>query len=136
MSVPQYLQGHTPHDRLSYLLAQLCDKLDEEAVSDGVRDIAHQAKRVIDGFDDYVARMSSPHPQIIKDMINEGNKRDWDAVHKEGKTLHKLIPEMTAGGYEATVLQHLAKISKVSVSAIVPNSQLEYVCDRPGQSWR
>lgn len=116
-AVAQYAQGHTPHDRLSYLLNRLCDELDgykgTSPVSAEVVSLAQQAKTVIDGYDGYLQKMSSPHPPVVDVMIEQGNKRDWDKIYYEGKTKFKLLPEMTAGGYEAVVLQHLAKLAKV-----------------------
>ncbi|KIP10795.1 hypothetical protein PHLGIDRAFT_125302 [Phlebiopsis gigantea 11061_1 CR5-6] len=115
-AVAQYAQGHTPHDRLSYLLNRLCDELDgykgTSPVSAEVVSLAQQAKTVIDGYDGYLQKMSSPHPPVVDVMIEQGNKRDWDKIYYEGKTKFKLLPEMTAGGYEAVVLQHLAKLAK------------------------
>lgn len=112
MSCPQYTQGHTPHDRLSYLINRLCAELDGRDVPSDALSLAQQAKAVIDGYDRYLERMSSPHPPILDAMVAAGNATDWDRVHAEGKTMYRLIPEMTAGGYEAVVLQQLAKISK------------------------
>ena len=121
MSITQNLQGHTPHDRLSCLINRLCDELQPSkaacTVSADVLALAEQAKAVIDGYDKYLKRMSSPVPPMLDTMITESNETDWDAVHLEGKTMFRLIPEMTAGGYEATVLQQLVKISKVVVHA-------------------
>jgi caffeoyl-CoA O-methyltransferase len=113
MSVPQYLQGHTPHDRLSYLVTCLCTKLNAGKASADVLALAEQAKAVIDGYDAYLAQMSSPAPAVLDTIIAEGNRKDWEAIHREGKTQFRLIPEMTAGGYEAVVLQQLAKLAKV-----------------------
>lgn len=115
--VLQCTQGQTPHDRLSYLINRLCDELDSaQSSASKSRDalsLAQHAKAVIDGYDNYLQKTSSPHPAVVDTMIEAGNKEDWDAVHREGKTMFKLMPEMSAGGYEAVVLQHLAKISKV-----------------------
>ena len=118
MPVTQNLQGHTPHDRLSYLLDRLCSELDANNASSGTGSVtalslAQQAKAVIDGYDVYVERMSSPHPPMLDVMIAEGNKKDWDAIHREGKTMFRLFPQMSAGAYEAVVLQQLAKLAKV-----------------------
>ncbi|EKM57117.1 uncharacterized protein PHACADRAFT_172804 [Phanerochaete carnosa HHB-10118-sp] len=115
MSCPQYIQGHTPHDRLSYLINRLCAELDGcDAPCDALT-LAQQAKAVIDGYDRYLERMSSPHPPIVDAMIAVGNSTDWERIHAEGKTRFKLLPEMSAGGYEAVVMQQLAKISKAKV---------------------
>lgn len=116
MSVVQYTQGHTPHDRLSYLISRICTELDVGDTSTSIPTealaLAKQAKAIIDGYDGYLQKMSSPHPPVVDVMITEGNKQDWDRLHREGKTMFKLIPEMTAGGYEAVVLQQLAKLAK------------------------
>ena len=63
--------------------------------------------------------MSSPHPRIVDTMIAEGNARDWEQIHREGKTQFRLIPEMTAGPYEAVVLRQLAMLSKVRAMSLV-----------------
>lgn len=117
MPIPQYVQGHTPHDRLSYLLTRLCNELDSASASAEVCSLAEQAKAVANGYDRYLESMSSPHPAVLDAMIAAGNARDWEGVHREGKTRFRLIPEMTAGGYEAVVLQQLAKIAKVGCCA-------------------
>lgn len=124
--VIQYAQGHTPHDRLSYLINKLCDELDSSpgAASAQAVSLAQQAKAVIDGYDNYLQKMSSPHPAVVDMMIEAGNKQDWDRVHREGKTMFKLLPEMTAGGYEAVVLQHLAKLAKVCAGADLPSKSV------------
>lgn len=122
MSVAQNAQGHTPHDRLSYLVNQLCAQLDGGGGGNAPAEalaLARQAKAVIDGYDAYVGRMSSPHPAVVDTMIAAGNARDWERVHREGKTRFRLIPEMSAGGYEAVVLQQLAKLAKVCVPSRV-----------------
>ena len=105
--------GDTPHDRLSYLLNQLCTELDSGTTSDKARTLARQARDVVDGYDTYVERMSSPHPPILDTMVAATDARDWAALHREGKTKFFLIPEMSAGTYEAVVLQQLAKLTKV-----------------------
>lgn len=116
MAATPNAQGHTPHDRLSFLINSLCDELKHDngaPASEKALSLAQQAKTVIDGFDAYVARMSSPHPGIVDTMIAEGNARDWERIHREGKTRFRLIPEMSAGPYEAVVLRQLAMLSKV-----------------------
>lgn len=113
MSSPQYIQGHTPHDRLSYLINRLCAELDGRDVPGDALALAQQAKAVIDGYDQYLERMSTSPPPVVDAMIAAGNSKDWERIHAEGKTMFRLIPEMTAGGYEAVFLQQLAKISKV-----------------------
>lgn len=107
--------GDTPLARLSYLLNHLCSELDspDANASDKAKVLAKQARELVDGYDPYTASMSSPHPPIIDRMVDAGDKRDWAALHREGKTLFELIPEMTAGTYEAVVLQQLAKLGKV-----------------------
>ena len=116
--------GDTPLARLSYLLNHLCIALDGTDPNDTNRAkaLAKQARELVDGYDPYTARMSSPHPPIIDGMVEAGNKRDWTALHREGKTLFELIPEMTAGTYEAVVLQQLAQLGKVRLH--VMGSQL------------
>ncbi|KAF7790653.1 hypothetical protein EIP86_001609 [Pleurotus ostreatoroseus] len=106
--------GDTPQDRLSYVLNQLCLELDSDTsnASSKARMLASQARDIVDGMDDYMTRMSSPHPTILDTMIEEGNKRDWGELHRSGKTQFKLMPEMTAGPYEAVVLQQLAKLGR------------------------
>ncbi|THH31782.1 hypothetical protein EUX98_g2386 [Antrodiella citrinella] len=113
--------AHTPHDRISHLLSHAYDDLDSfsRASSDSnaldlskILEWLDEARQVIDGYDDYVAEHSSPHPTIVDEMLAQGDQRDWDKVFREGRIKHKLIPEMSAGGYEAVVLQQLAKISK------------------------
>ncbi|PSR75705.1 hypothetical protein PHLCEN_2v8996 [Hermanssonia centrifuga] len=106
--------GDTPHDRLALLIDQLCLEIDSQPASttDRVRTLATQAKELIDGYDSYMSGMSSPHPPVLDTMLEEGNKRDWKRIHKEGKTQFCLVPAMCAGTYEAVVLQHLAKLSK------------------------
>ena len=108
---------HTPHDRISYIINKLCCELDSDNQTINLqeaRKLAHQAKDVIDGFDDYVAKHSSPHPKILDDILKEEAERDWGRVFQDGKTKFKLVPQMCAGEYEAVVLQHLARISGVS----------------------
>ncbi|GJE93464.1 SAM-dependent methyltransferase-like protein [Phanerochaete sordida] len=112
MSCTQYTQGHTPHDRLSYLINRLCAELDGRDVPSDALALAQQARAVIDGYDRYVERMSTAAPPVLDTMVAAGNATDWARVHAEGKTRFQLIPEMTAGGYEAVVLQQLAKIAK------------------------
>ena len=121
MSVVELTQGHTPHDRLSYIINKLCTELESchGAALEAARSLAHEAKSVIDGFDNYICQMSSPHPQIVDKMVVDGYRHDWNAVHCEGKTQYRLIPEMSAGGYEAVVLQQLAKISKVQLTLVI-----------------
>ncbi|KAI0079516.1 S-adenosyl-L-methionine-dependent methyltransferase [Panus rudis PR-1116 ss-1] len=112
--------GDTPNDRLAYLIHHLCLELDSMPVSvqetsPGLAKalaLANEARRVVDGYDEYVARMSSPPHPIVEKMLKEGNERDWERLHKEGKTKFRLIPEMSAGGYEAVALSHLARMSK------------------------
>lgn len=107
--------GDTPQDRLSYLLNQLCTELDSPSsnVSDKARTLATEARDIVDGLDPYLSRMSSPHPAILDAMVAEGNKRDWDALYRAGKTQFRLMPEMSAGPYEAVVLQELALLGQV-----------------------
>lgn len=110
--------GDTPQDRLSYLLNQLCTELDSpwSNASDKARSLATQARDIVDGLDAYMSRMSSPHPAILDTMVDEGNKRDWDALYRAGKTQFRLMPEMSAGPYEAVVLQELALLGQVVLS--------------------
>ena len=115
--------GDTPQDRLSYVLNQLCLELDSDTsnASSKARMLASQARDIVDGMDDYMTRMSSPHPTILDTMIEEGNKRDWGELHRSGKTQFKLMPEMTAGPYEAVVLQQLAKLGRVCDIVWIPS---------------
>ncbi|KAI0342494.1 S-adenosyl-L-methionine-dependent methyltransferase [Trametopsis cervina] len=114
MSFPNLIQGHTPHDRLAYLLTQLCNELDatkDDALAEA-RSLATQAKEIVDGYDKYVVEMSSAPPAIVDMMVEESYKHDWELAHHAGKTQFRLIPEMSAGGYEAVVLQELARLSQ------------------------
>ncbi|KAH8094911.1 O-methyltransferase-domain-containing protein [Cristinia sonorae] len=111
---------HTPHDRISYLLSELSNELStvsQAATSPGSHPhpalkYLDDARTLIDGYDNYLVEHSSPHPAIVERMLKDGNARDWEALHREGKTQFKLIPEMSAGGYEAVFLQQLACASK------------------------
>jgi hypothetical protein len=119
MSLPQLIQGHTPHDRLAYLLGKLSEELEGESAAKieslaEARSLAKQAKELIDKYDHYVARMSSPAPDIVNKMVDETYKHDWLQIHQAGHTQYRLIPEMSAGPYEAVVLQQIARLSKVS----------------------
>lgn len=110
---------HTPHDRVSHLLSQALLELEAKHKPSEGQDLLaaikliDEARHVVDGYDTYVAAHSSPHAAILDRMLEAGDHRDWERVHREGRTQFKLIPEMSAGGYEAVVLQQLAKISKV-----------------------
>ncbi|KAJ3489970.1 hypothetical protein NLI96_g1752 [Meripilus lineatus] len=109
--------GDTPNDRLAVLLGHLCSELDSGPDTFNInhaRDLAHQAKNVIDGYDDYVVKHTSRHPPILDEMLKNGFEHDWEKVFEEGKTKFRLLPDMTAGGYEAVVLQHLARMSKAA----------------------
>ncbi|TCD67499.1 hypothetical protein EIP91_012304 [Steccherinum ochraceum] len=109
---------HTPHDRVSHLLSQALSELESKHKPNDGQDlhvamkILDEARHVIDGYDTYVAAHSSPHPDIVGRMLEAGDHRDWERVYREGRTQFRLIPEMSAGGYEGVVLQQLAKISK------------------------
>lgn len=118
--------GDTPQDRLSYLLNQLCTELDTPSsnASDKARTLATEARDIVDGLDPYLSRMSSPHPAILDTMVDEGNKRDWDALHRAGKTQFRLMSEMSAGPYEAVVLQELALLGQVR-ALLVPHRGLQ-----------
>ncbi|KAJ3522685.1 hypothetical protein NM688_g8841 [Phlebia brevispora] len=107
--------GDSPHERLAFYISQLCAELDSPScnATEKARQLARQARDVIEGYDPYVERMSSPHPPIIDTMFEEGYKCDWEALHREGKTMYRLIPEMSAGPYEGVVLQQLAKLTQV-----------------------
>ncbi len=124
--------GDTPHDRLALLIDQLCLEIDSQPASttDRVRALATQAKELIDGYDSYMSGMSSPHPPVLDTMLEEGNKRDWKRIHKEGKTQFCLVPAMCAGTYEAVVLQHLAKLSKVCTHNCRPGTKSADACDQ------
>ncbi len=131
MSFPQLIQGHTPHDRLAYLLGEICKELDgvrgykAESIAEA-RYLAKEARGIVEGYDDYVARMSSQPPPIVKTMVDESYKHDWKLVHEEGLTQFRLIPEMSAGGYEAVVLQEFARLSKVCSLAIAVGIMLNH----------
>ncbi|KAI0083788.1 S-adenosyl-L-methionine-dependent methyltransferase [Irpex rosettiformis] len=117
MSLPTLIQGHTPHDRLSYLLGELCKELkdikgDKAGSLGEALSFAQQARDIVDGYDKYVARMSSSPPAIVNKMVDESYEHNWKLVHEEGLTQFRLIPEMSAGGYEAAVLRELAALSK------------------------
>lgn len=109
----------TPHDRISHLLSQALAELESKHKPNAGSDLqeairlVEEARQVVDGYDSYAAEYSSPHPAIVDEMVEGGDHRDWEKVFREGKTQFRLIPEMSAGGYEAVVLQQLAKISQV-----------------------
>ena len=118
MSFPNLIQGHTPHGRLAYLLRELRKELEgvqgdaTKSLSEALS-LADQAGNNVKNYDGYVSRMSSSPPAIVDKMVEESYKHDWELAHDKGLTQFRLIPEMSAGGYEAVVLRELATLSKV-----------------------
>ncbi|GAA97257.1 uncharacterized protein L969DRAFT_69527 [Mixia osmundae IAM 14324] len=105
--------GDTPMDRISFILHQLSGEFSSsDKITDEARTLLRQAREVVDGHDDYMTEMSSPAPPIVEKMVKDGYAKDWAGLQEQGKTMYKLIPQMTAGGYEAVVLQQLARATK------------------------
>ncbi|KZT25175.1 hypothetical protein NEOLEDRAFT_1093041 [Neolentinus lepideus HHB14362 ss-1] len=110
-----FVQAHdTPLGRLACVINDLRTNtiLSESPLSPETRQLIEEATRIVNGLDPYMTLMTSPHPPIVDKMIKAGNETDWKQLHEQGKTKHELIPEMTAGSYEAVVLQQLAKTAK------------------------
>lgn len=111
----------TPHSRVSQLLLQASRELkaklsgpaNEQAGFLAAVNRIEEARHILDGYDDYAEAQTSPHPAIVDKMLKESDRHDWEKVFQEGKTQFRLIPEMSAGGYEGVVLQHFARMSKV-----------------------
>lgn len=116
--VPEgFVQAHdTPLGRLAYVINDLQANISssDSSLSPAARSLIDEATRIVNGLDPYLTCMTSPHPPILDKMIKAGNETDWKQLHKQGKTIYELIPEMTAGSYEAVVLQQLAKTAKAS----------------------
>lgn len=118
---PESRTPDTPHARVSQLLAQASRELKAKLSGPANEHVGflaavnriEEARKILDGYDDYAEAQSSPHPAIVDNMLKESDRHDWEKVFREGKTQFRLIPEMSAGGYEGVVLQHFARMSKV-----------------------
>ena len=114
----------TPNERLCEIIAQLHARIHSLLASDLsaslpiLQKLVDEARAIIDGYDSYLAAYSSPSLPIVHRMIDRGSEVDWNDLYAKGETQFRLIPEMTAGGYEAVVLCHFARMAKVSPLSI------------------
>ncbi|KZV66354.1 S-adenosyl-L-methionine-dependent methyltransferase [Peniophora sp. CONT] len=107
---------NTPNERLCGLL----DKLQHEIHSlpsdvlcgPALRKLADEAALIATNYDSYLDNHSSPALSIVQRMIDRGAEVNWDELLAKGETQFRLIPEMSAGGYEAVVLCHFARMAK------------------------
>lgn len=101
----------TPINRVSLLLHKLETALASSQISDQAKSLLTETRSIIDGFDIYLDAMSSQAPDILNPMIAQANSIDWDALRRSGKTQYPLHSNMSAGRYEAVVLQMLARMA-------------------------
>ncbi|KAI0786191.1 O-methyltransferase-domain-containing protein [Abortiporus biennis] len=107
--------GDTPLDRISYALHQIELSLTSDSSSPDIPTaLSHlkTARRIAQHYDTYAAEVSEQPPIIVERMVEEGDNVDWEKLHNDGETIFRLIPEMSAGGYEGVVLRHLCRASK------------------------
>lgn len=111
----------TPNDRLCEIITHLHHQIHSLTLEDTafhaqstLQKLVDEAKDIVDGYDPYLTTYSSPALTIVHRMVDHGMEVDWDDLHAKGKTQFRLIPEMSAGGYEAVVLCHFARMAKVS----------------------
>jgi len=108
----------TPHERAAEILAFAQQSLElalSEAASPElakVKRLVGQAQELIDGYDPYVAKFSNPAPAIVEKIWNAGFEQNWAQLFQERKTSYRMLPEMSAGGYEGVLLSHLARLSQ------------------------
>ena len=108
------IMGATPHDRLSQLIDVILQEVKTSSPGNSkLESLVGEAKRLVDGYDDYAIKMSSPTPEVVEKLLKMTNETNWEQLQKDGKTLYELVPEMSAGGYEGVVLAQFAKITKV-----------------------
>ena len=107
-----------PNERLHRLITKLQQEI--YSVPPGVitscstlRDLIDEAALIATNYDSYVKEHSSPSLPIVQRMLDRGAEVDWAGLRAKGVTQFRLIPEMSAGGYEAVVLCHLARMAKV-----------------------
>lgn len=110
----------TPNDRLCEIITHLYHQIHSLPLEDfqsksTLQKLVDEAKGIVDGYDPYLTAYSSPALPIVRRMVDHGMAVDWDDLHAKGETRFRLIPEMSAGGYEAVVLCHFARMAKVSV---------------------
>lgn len=110
----------TPNDRLCEIITHLYHQIHSLPLGDfqsnsTLQKLVDEAKGIVDGYDTYLTAYSSPALPIVRRMVDHGMEVDWDDLHAKGETQFRLIPEMSAGGYEAVVLCHFARMAKVSV---------------------
>lgn len=111
----------TPNDRLCEIITHLHHQIHslpfELSTSQPkfpLQQLIDEAKVIVDGYDSYLTAHSSPSLPIVQRMVDSGMEVNWDDLHAKGETRFRLIPEMSAGGYEAVVLCHFARMAKVS----------------------
>ncbi|KAL0947353.1 hypothetical protein HGRIS_013470 [Hohenbuehelia grisea] len=101
----------TPHDRLCNILDRIQSIAIDEGASPTLLSTIAEAQSLTQGYDAYCDTHSTPPPPIVNSMVENGNAVDWESLHQKGVTKFRLIPEMSAGGYEGTLLAMLARMS-------------------------
>ncbi|VDB94188.1 unnamed protein product [Peniophora sp. CBMAI 1063] len=107
-----------PNERLCDLITMLQQQISTlpttiKTVHPGLQQLVDEAALVATNYDSYLTEYSSPALPILQRMLDRGAEMDWDGLLAKGVTQFRLIPEMSAGGYEATVLCHFARMAKV-----------------------
>lgn len=95
------------------MLASLQEALNSAQISQDARELLKEAREIVDEQDPYLERISTPAGDTLQPMIEASDKEDWDGVYEKGLTKFRLIRQMCAGAYEASVMQQFARMSKV-----------------------
>ena len=102
-----------PTARLQLLLKDLDSALQSQNISKEAQSLLEEARQVVDLQDDYLEKISTPAADILPSVIEASDKEDWDAAYERGDTQFRLIRQMCAGSYEASVMQQFARINHV-----------------------
>lgn len=112
--------GHpaSPNERFCDIIARLQQEIcslpsDVSTSRPQLQKLVDEAALIVTKQDSYLAEYSSPSLPIVQRMIDEGGAVDWDDLCEKGHTQFRLEPAMSAGGYEAAILCHFARMSKV-----------------------
>lgn len=100
--------GDWPVHRLSLLLSRLEASLSSSSPSPESLSILSEARRLTDGWDEYLTSRSTRVPDLVEKMVEATENEDWKGLFAKGKTQFQLGANMCAGTYEASIIRVFA----------------------------